>query len=273
MKITKITKDNEMSFISFFPGSAAKASPKVIRIGVTDDSGSAAGAVSAGIGSPHADLISLYVLPRFRRQGYGSALMDQLLSILKDIGSADLSGEYLDDDELNGFFSAKGFDLFPGYPQFYTTVGDVLRSPLLKRLNKIKGTGDIKTVSSLSVMEKKIFDGSVANKDYDPDFSTALIKNGRYYSCLLANRSEDGINVIWNDSVAKSPDEFRRHTHDFTKKVISEYSDRPDTPIHMTFERQVVIDFIEKTLGGKGHLRSEGRYVNVVKLLVSEAGG
>ena len=267
MKITRLTRENEKEFLSFLPGRAKAMDRDIIRIGAVDDKGTPAGALSAEADITHADILSLYVLPSCRGKGCGRTLMDTFTAIIKDTGFLTVSCEYPEEEGLDAFLVSQGFDLFSGKDFYITTLGEILRSPMNKRLGRIKEAKDLKFVSDLQPGEKKVFDNYVLNKDYNADWSTARMKNGKYESCLLTNCSENGINVIWTDSVEKSPDDFRHHIKMLITRALEGFSDKRDLPVRMTFEREEVCAFVAKVLGGREHLRREGRYINAIKII------
>ena len=267
MKITGITKNNIAAFISLLPGSAVKTDKNLIRIGVVDDGGKAAGALSARADQYSIDILSLYVFPDKRGNGYGSALMDAFEGFFEKLDPTAVSREYVENDSLNDFFLHYGYDLFPGKNLYKTTVGDILRSPMYKKIKRAKRKTGYTYVSKLSVMDRKAFDIAVQNADYDPEWSTARIENGKYTGCMLCNTGNGSINVIWTDSVDLSPDDFRQHTALMLDKIKETYDNRRDVEIFMTFERPDVVNFIKRSFGGYGHLKTAGRYINAIKIV------
>ncbi|MCR4589776.1 MAG: GNAT family N-acetyltransferase [Lachnospiraceae bacterium] len=239
----------------------------LIRLGTIDDDGSASGALYARVYESFADLMSLYVLPKYRGKGCGRALMEDFENTLKDLDITSISGEYPEGDVLDRFFMSAGYELFPGKNIYQTTVGDLFRSPLFRKIETKKRKKGYGYISKLSVADKKVFGKIVNNVEYDPDWSTARIDNGKYTSCLLCNTGENSINIIWTNSVDLSPEDFRQHTALLIDKIKDEMSDRTDTVINMTFERKEVSDYVTKVFGGKEHLRNTGRYIEAIKLL------
>lgn len=229
--------------------------------------GNPAGALSAVTDVTHTDIISLYVLPSLRGKGYGRELVEVFSGIVKDTGFLTVSCEYPEDDSLNGFFSSMGFDLFASKEYYITTLGEVLRSPMYKKLSRAKSSNKISVISDMSPMERRVFDNHVLNGDYDPEWSSARMSEGKYKSCMLVKHGDSGINIIWTDSVERSPDDFRQHTKVLVKKALSEYPDRTDIPVKMTFERKDVRDYVAKIFGGREHLRKDGRYINALKII------
>ena len=187
MELTKITHENEKAFLSMLPGSAAKPSENVIRLGILDDRCAAAGALSAKRYDGFIDVMSLYIVPDHRRQGYGRELINRLFEAASSLKLGAVTGEFLEDEASKGFAEAMGCDLFQGKRQYSFSMGNFLRSPLYKRLLKGKDDHQAPFVSTLSLNDRKILDNHTGHVFYDPSWSTACIEKGMYKSCLLAD--------------------------------------------------------------------------------------
>ncbi|MCR4654904.1 MAG: GNAT family N-acetyltransferase [Lachnospiraceae bacterium] len=275
MQLTRITKENERNFLPLFPVSALIASDKLIRLGILNDEGEIAGALSAWIYDGFIDILSLYILPSFRRQGYARALVDTLADIAKRNGYEALTGEFLRDTTSAVFSGACGFELFEDRTQYYFTLGEYLRSPLYKRLVSRKKCRPVPRVSSLSHEDRQVLNRQFDIKYYDPAWSTACIENGVYKSCLLAehdpykvNGKEQGnVNILMLDSRSRSPVDFLYHIRALSDKAISEFGDDKDIVFRMIFKNEKIIMSMIRLMGRKTILHSAGRYVYGVRLL------
>ncbi len=275
MQLTRITKENERTFLPLFPASALIASGDLIRLGILDDEGAVAGALSAWIYDRYIDILSLYILSSYRRQGYGKTLVDALADIAKRNGYEALTGEFLRDTGSAVFAGNCGFELFEDRTQFCFTLGEYLRSPLYKRLVSRKRSRPVSRVSTLSREERQIIDRRFGFRFYDPNWSTAIIENGRYKSCLLAEydpykrngKQQGNINILMIDSKNGSPFEFLFHIRALSDKAIKEFGDDKDVVFRMIFKNEKIIMNMIRLMGRKTILHSAGIYVHAVRLL------
>jgi GNAT superfamily N-acetyltransferase len=275
MQLTRITKDNERYFLPLFPSAAAKASGDLIRIGLVSDEGAVAGALSARIYTGFIDILSLYIVPAFRREGCGRKLMDFMAELAKNNGYDALTWEYPKEKLSDDFSRAMGFELFEGRTRYSFTLGEFLRSPLYKKLVKEKKDLHVPTVSSLSHEEKKILLHHTGTMLYDPDWSTAYIANGKCMSCLLAahevylqgEKEQNSIGILLLESSQGKATDFLKHIRALARKSLNEFGEDKDVVFRMTFGNEKIIHNMFELLGRKTHLHRDGSYVRAVKLL------
>ncbi|HAV01440.1 MAG TPA: hypothetical protein DCW47_09665 [Lachnospiraceae bacterium] len=275
MQLTRITKDNEKYFLPLFPKTAAKASEDLIRIGLVSDEGSVAGGLSARIYEGFIDILSLYIVPAFRREGLGRRLVDFMAELAKNNGYDALTCEYPKEELSDDFSRAMGFEQFEGRTRYSFTMGEFLRSPLYKRLVREKKDTHVPAVSSLTLEEKKIFLRHTGARLYDPDWSTACIVNGKCMSCLLAvhevylqdEREQNSIGILLMESSQGKAMDFLKHIQALWRKSLKEFGEDKDVVFRMTFENEKIIHNMFELLGRKTHLHREGSYVRAVRLL------
>ena len=267
MKLTKITKEHEAMFRPFFTKGAASGAPDLIRIGITDDKKRAAGALAARLDEGQADIASLYIIPELRKKGYAGSLISSLEDAVKDQGFDAITAEFLETEDATGFFYAMGFGLFGGNRQYHFTLGELLRSPLYRKYIKGKKPKHISNVSELTSKNRKALDNVLQFKDYDPDWSTASVIDGKYLSCMLAEPAEDAVSIVWLDSRTGSVPAILQHFRALADKAIENYGENMDMVFRMIFEDEGIVLKLAPLLGGMAHIHSEGRIINAIKLI------
>ena len=261
MKITKITEKNKKEFEGFFPGPSLRSSLPLIRIGVTDDDGAAAGALCATVFEFCTEIVSVFVIPERRRQGYGSAMLDTLRELLSGSGSDTLTATFLEDDASTAFFSSLGFDLFPSRMQYSFSLGQLLRSPLFKRY--ISG-GKIKpspVISDIEASYHKQIDTRVQNHYYDPEWSTAHFESGRLKSMLLATCSNESISIVWMESESDNPRDLMQDMSGLLKITLERFGLNRNVTFRMIFSDEKLANNMAALLGGAHHLNRDGRFL------------
>ncbi len=276
MHLTGIDNKNEKAFFSLLPMGALKASDKLIRIGVLTDEKAVAGALSARIYDGFFDILSLFIMPSERRRGYGRALFETIEKTAMDHKKEALTAEFLSDEASVGFAKAMDFELFKGRQQYYFTLGELLRSPLYKRLIRDKDDRHAPFVSTLSEDDKKVLAHRVGDVFYDPAWSTACIKDGEYLSCMLADheydissdgKRHDSVSVIFLNEAEGGPMDVLHHLRSFAKKAVDKFGEDSDVIFRMTFENDKITRNVFELMGRKTHLHYEGRYMRAVKLI------
>lgn len=265
MEITRITRDNERFFQPFCARSAAKGAPDLIRIGAVDGD-MAKGALSARIEDGIVDITSLYILPDNRRQGFGKALAGKLEEFMEGNSCDAICAAFPESDDLSLFFDSMGYALFPGTDIFYFTVGEFIRSRIWEKCIKGKKSAKLKQVSEISPKERKSLDTGMGFYDYDPEWSTVCFEDGKCTSSLLAINTSDSVSIAWVNSDRDDPSMLLQHLKALTDKTMEEYPGRGDIRFRMVFDEADLSGKLENLLGGRGHLRSEGRMINAVKL-------
>ncbi|MCR5411065.1 MAG: GNAT family N-acetyltransferase [Lachnospiraceae bacterium] len=266
MQITRITRENEAGFRALFPRSFYNASSDTIRLGAISDTGEAAGVIGARFDNDSTDIIHIYVLPKFRGQGAGRALVSAVEEAAGNAGQSSISVEFFDEEAVTGFYSALGYDLFGGRLLYRVSVGEVMRSPLFKRYIKEKPYDRVKKISSLNSREKRIVDSHLSFSDYDPDWSTVVIRGTDYQSILLAEHFDKAVSLIWLNSHSDDPTMLLHHLRSLMASIWAEYPDDRDITIRMTFEREFIVQKICNLLGGSSHMHPDGRCINAVKV-------
>lgn len=275
MQVTRITNKNEKPFLPLFPGSALKASEDLVRLGILDDEGAVAGGLSARIYDRFIDILSLYIVPSFRRQGYGKKLLDTLADTAKAHGYEALTAEFTENTAALDFSGAMGFENFESKDFYFFTLKEFLRSPLYKKLVKGKKDNGISYVSALSLSERKIFERHIGTRHYDPEWSTVCFEDGEYRSALLTEHELYTINGEKHNSVAillldakeNRPTDILHHIQALARKAINEFGEEADVTFRTTFANETIMRNMFELLGRKTHLHREGCFIHAVKLL------
>lgn len=268
MVITRITKKNELLFNYLFPKEAEGPGPDLIRLGVISDDGKGVGTLSARVYGTEVFIISLFILEAYRRQGYGRALMEWLINFLKDEGIEVLNTEFYSDRASEAFAEAMGFELFEMRPIYTFLLGEVFRSPLYKKHIEGKKVYKVKPVSALSTAKRKIFEKSVGGREFDPDWSTAVITRGKCTSSLLITHGKQDVSFVFINSINNNLRELLYHIRALVFKTIEEFPDRRDIEFRLTILDERRVDNLAGLLGGRRHIHKAGYFRHAVKMLV-----
>ena len=266
MEITRITDINKKAFEGFFPKSELSSDPNLIRIGVVDDEGVAAGALCASILKSNTTILSIYVVPKWRRHGYASAMIGTLQEIVSGLEFDTLTTTFLEDDTNASFFNAQGFELFPGRMQYSFTLGELKRSPLLKKYIIERKISPAPAISQIDPARKKIVDDRVKDLGYDPELSTAHFVSGQLHSILLATSYNETISIVWMESVSGSPTDLLHNMSGLLKLTLEKFKHHNDVTYRMIFNDDKLATNIAAMTGGMSHLHCDGRLLFGVKV-------
>ena len=266
MKVIKINEEYESAFLPFlseFPGTPGE---NTIRIGALTDDLEAAGVLAASITESGAYITAFYVLPDFRRQGVGKALLDEFSALAHEQGSDAIQADFPYRDDAAEFFAAQGFTLFYTGEQYYFTIADFKRSRMYKRYIKEGPVKSVVPVSSLPSYEWKKLYWEPDNKGLDPDYSSVSIKDGKLASCMLALLDGKELSITWLAVYTSNIMLILYHLRYLTRKVEEMHPGEDDIRIRMCFEDTDFAERLIRFLGGKGHVRSEGKIVSAIRL-------
>ena len=149
MKVIKINKKEESAFLPFFSEFPGTEEEGTIKLGALSEKREVAGILAASGLESEAHITALYVLPDFRRQGYGKALLDEFVFQANVKGADAIQADFVYSDDAAEFFAHEGFDLFYTGEQYYLTMGDLRRSRIYKRYLKEGAIKSVVPVSSL----------------------------------------------------------------------------------------------------------------------------
>ena len=265
MQITKITTVNKKAFESFLPKNDSLIIQPQIRIGVTDGKGNAVGALCAVTDQFYTEIVSIYVLPDKRRQGYGRAMFNTLTRLIKDSRSETLTAEFLDDGSNSYFFRTMGFEMFESKIQYSFSLKEFLRSPLYKRFIKGKNIKEATLISDLDLIGSKKVSLETGNPSYDPEWSTVYSKNGKYLSFLLASRYDKDICIVWMENLEQNNVNLMYNISGLFHQTVRTFGEDADITYRMTFNDDKLVANMTALIGGKYHLHKDGRLLTAVR--------
>ena len=265
MKIIKISKQYESAFLPFFsefPGTEEST----IRLGALSDKNEVAGILAATGLEFSAHITALYVLPDFRRKGYGKALLDEFVFQAHLKGTEAFQADFLYSDDAAGFFANEGFDLFYTGEQYYLTWGDLRKSRVYKRYLK---DGKIKSVVPISSLPPRVWEHlykEAADTGYDPDYSFVSIKDGKLTSCLFALLDGKDLSITMLAVYSANHTLLLYQLRQLVRRLEEQHPGEDDIRVRMCFEDLDLANDVIRFLGGKGHVRSEGKLVSAIRL-------
>ena len=268
MKIIRINKEYESAFRPFFSEFPGTEEEGTIKLGALSDQTEAAGILAASNLERIAHITALYVLPDFRRKGYGEALLHELSSLANAHGADSIQADFLYSDDASEFFANEGFDLFYTGEQYYFTMGDFRRSRLYKKYLKDGEVKSVVPVSSLSHILWRSLYKEAENRGYDPDYSSVSIKDGKLTSCMFALLDGKDLSITWFVVYSTNFLLLLYHLRQLTRRVEETHPGEDDIRIRMCFEDMDLAAKVIRFLGGKGHVRSEGKIVSAIRLKI-----
>ncbi|MBR4515636.1 MAG: GNAT family N-acetyltransferase [Lachnospiraceae bacterium] len=272
MEITRITEKNEAAFEHVLNDTSQKAYPNMVRIGAVDDDKNGVAALSALIDADFIEITSLYVQPKYRKQGYGKALIDTLCEMAKGDYTA-ITAYVLNDDETEEFLEEMGFDLFDSTEFYYVRLGALLRAEKCRRALLDNDTDEIKNISELDAKEQKIFSLFLSENDmpvqggYNPEWSTVRFDGNEVADLVLAECMQNDVMIIWQSFDRKNPKRIADH---MTKLIsLIEFQDNMgnDTRISFTAYNEKFLEVLSILTGNPAHVSFGGRFRKGIKLL------
>lgn len=132
--LTGIVRNNLGSFAPLLTPEVRQrvGADDVFAFGIIDDGDKAGcGAVAFTFDGYTCDILSLYVGEDYRRKGYGTALLDKVDEVGKELNGGDMVIAYTlpdeDADTMSGFLSARGFEPLHTPTPTYTATAGALR--------------------------------------------------------------------------------------------------------------------------------------------------
>lgn len=274
MQITRITEVNEEFFQPFLPDAADYERPELLRLGAVTDDNEVAGALAAVIDFEVIEIMSIYVLPEYRRQGYGRELVNTVISLAEQAeGSySAISASFAEDLTVRAFWAALGFDIFGDMSMYQIRFGEIMRSEKCRKILLKGDTKGVRQISSLDDTEKRILDNYLTERSmpvtgyYDPDWSTVVFTEGEISSAMLIKPSMGRINVLWFGMDSKDIKEPLKHMATYIRKIEADPSYDGTTPIVFPADNDSLLDVVETFTGSKSHITMTESYSQAIKL-------
>ena len=266
MKIFRINPKHEAPFHPLFSEFPGTDEDDVVKFAAINDDLKVCGVMACYISGFEIHVIALYVLPEFRRQGYGKALLNEAEFLAKAQEAEATQADFVYIDEACDFYASCGFDVFYTGEQYYLTLGDLKRSRLYKRYLKDGKVKAVAPVSTLPSRVKELLDKEANDRDYDPDYSSVSIKDGKLTSCLFALVEGNEICITWFAVYSSNYLLLLYQLRQLVRTVEEKNPDNNDIRVRMCFEDSDIVNDVMAFLGGRGHMRLEDRIVSAIKL-------
>ena len=194
MMLTTIDKNNFDAFADILPFD--ELPPKdgtCICLGAIENEKTAGAAVMT-VSEDEAYLSSIYVIPEFRRQGIGKALMKELAEAAKTFQTGALNTDFFPDEALSAFFSSLGYLVLPADTLCYTSYETLRNSRLVKNCEviledkKLEPYGDFQGTDARilkTLMKKTVDQNELEQIRPDPELSYVMYEGGLPVSYIL----------------------------------------------------------------------------------------
>ncbi len=272
MDITRITGNNEACFAHVLNGTAVTATENMLRIGAVDDEGNGVAALSAYFDAQFIEVTSLYVQEKYRRQGYGRALMETLVSLAEDDYTSVTVYVY-DDEGAEEFLKGMGFELFDATELHYIRLGEVLRSAYCRRLLLDNDTEEIKNISDLDENEIKILLGFFKKNHiplkggFDPHWSTIRFDGTEVADIYLVEPMNGDVNMILQSFDKKNPQKITMHMTELIRKMEEEAEFGPLARFNFASDNTKFLEALGRSMGSTAYINSAGKYKKAIRLL------
>ncbi len=198
MKIIPVTKENMTSFRDILFDSGLKPSGKRLNLGFMEGD-TPIGTAVVDDSKTVLNLESIYILPEYRRQGYGSRFMDYLLKAAAKKKSLFLISQFPHRySELEAFFLSCGFLLTQEADIYGFFQSRVIKNATARKMVSRDYGGVCKPVADLSPNEEAAFlsfirdvnypEGGLKTKYFDPALSScAFDKEGHLRAFMICS--------------------------------------------------------------------------------------
>ena len=268
MKITRITTNNAACFSPLLFGEAQFDTPSRIRLGVADDNNRVAGAIAMETAGPYYEILSLYVLPEFRRQGYGTALVNAVKTLVKGTEKDAIVIFFGEDPVLSSFLTGENFDCDVRCGQFSFSKRIFSSSRFYQRFIANQNASDIKTVAELDNRERKAFynilvqEGLRTEGWYDPEFSTVVLNGITVTGALFCVCKKNTVDVVYFYNASHKQSDAVKHIRKLIDALDANYPKNQDFRISFIGENISLVLFLSGILGGT-------RFMNLEQMIMS----
>ena len=274
MKITIINKENEEFFLSFMDNIMYKDNENILRLGALEDDNEVAGAMVVQTSETGADILSLFVRPEYRRNGYGRELVNTLFSLARGTDQNRIQVHFPMDETAMAFFYDMGFELVSDMSLKYVRLGSALNSPVCQK-NVLKAKSDnVKLISELDSAEKNAFANYMKSKGfwetgyYTPEFSSVCLSKDTVTSIMLTQAGDGNASILWLDFNPSCQKELLSHLGVLLRHMQSDERFGDNSKIYFAVENEKFVDILSKLSLDLGMVKKESEYVLGAKVIV-----
>ena len=272
MNITKITKDNALSFTDLSEESLAEADT-LVGVGCVDDNGDPIGAALVDSDGERLLISSIRVNEDSRRKGAGSLLLDGIEEMAAAAG-LDSVDAYFTEPEAEDFYLSNGYLVLQSYPVYQISYMDFIRAKEVRTAaSKYQNCVKLKDLRpqvrrGLTALLNKL--GFVSKlSQYDQNLSFVLVKPDDHPVAfvLVSYREDDLCLVIENliNTETDNPANIMQLLMSMAAEIKSEIP--PESTIRFIATEDKIRAFTEKAMGGPEKLKETGSLLHAVKAL------
>ncbi len=166
---------------------------------VTDDSGNLCGLAGILDRDYSAEIVFLAIDKKYRRQGYGSYLLNEMENTLR-VSRIDTARAILPiNEELNGFFSKAGYDLFDGKKEYAFPFAVLHYCERYRKLIENKAPVKARALKTLSLEDQLLLKAFINKNNvtkaasYNNVLSSVIIDGNRICAYLLCEALHGGV--------------------------------------------------------------------------------
>ncbi|GEM_PF-3544793 len=210
MELTRIGQKNWGSFSSVVYDAYSQNSSDVLRIGAIEGD-KVCGAISLSyfLSEGQAFIDSLYVVPEYRRQGIGKALVEEAERLAGERANTIEAEFYGDSQELKDFFATRGYACIDGEPIYDYDVKKLMSSKQYANYCKkrLSGVRAFRFKDMTSAQKNRVFnllrergerntESNTAGFSHDLSVSVFRTDDMRLpRACLIATEGGDKVNI------------------------------------------------------------------------------
>ena len=276
MKITIINKENEDAFLSFMSNVIYKDNEDLLLIGALDDDDNVAGALAAQFSPVGADILSLYVLPEYRRQGYGTEMVNTIASLVSGSDQNRIFAHFPVDETAMDFYDSLGFELVEDMAIKYARLGEITASETFQKNVMSAKTDNAKLISELDPAEKNAFAEYLKKRGfwesgyYDPEYSSVCISGDKITSVMLSHAGEGVAAILWMDFSKSCQKELFKHMEMLLRRLEADERFDKSSRIYFAVQNEKFVDIVSKLTLDSGIVQKEDGYIFGAKVIIDE---
>ncbi len=210
MELTRIGNNNWGSFSSVVYDAFSQNSSDVLRIGAIED-GKVCGAISLSyfLKEGQAFVDSIYVVPEFRKQGVGQALLEEAERLASERANTLEAEFYGDAEDLKEFFTKFGYACIDGEPIYDYDAKKLLTNKQYAGYcsRRLSGVKAYRFIDMTTAQKNRVFNLLRENGErntesntagFSPDLSVSVYRSDDMRmprACLIATESGTKVNI------------------------------------------------------------------------------